>query len=247
MNKKSAKYKPYHAKKVIPLSSRIIPCEMDNHKPFSKAVKKAISIIESVHSIDESCDPIPIKLVKECEGYAAQFWYDPLQIVICTNDSPRVLTVVHEIGHYLDYSLGARIDEWRGKLMSEIKRTSGYKTLKNFDPTRMGKVILTDKHGTRERLIPMKEIDPGAKYRIEQCNKCELFARAYEQYIGMKSRQLQSELEPETENRLNLISRENIEVTWNARPILWKTGDFIEVERTFDLFFLDIGWKISTN
>jgi len=61
-------------------------------------------------------------------------------------------------------------------LLSELKRTNGYKPLKNYDPTREGKVIVTDKNGTRERLFPMKEIDPGAKFRIEQCDESGLFA-----------------------------------------------------------------------
>jgi len=92
-------------KKLIPLSSRIFQTEMEHNKSFSNAVKKAIIVMESVHFINEICKPIPIILVKVCEGYAAQFWSNTLQIVISTNYSPRILTVVHEIGHYLDYSL----------------------------------------------------------------------------------------------------------------------------------------------
>lgn len=238
---------PYKAKIIVPISSRIHPVAMEHQKIFKDVVNQAIKTIEQIHGIDVICNPIPIKLVKKIDGYAAEFWEEPLEILVSTNESPRVLTIVHEIGHYLDYSLGERINDWRWKLMTTIKRTTGYKTHKNFDSTRMGKVIITDKNGTKERLLPMKDLDPGRKYRIELCSDSELFARAYEQYIGMKSGQLISELEPETENRLELISGDNVEVKWNALPILWKNDDFVEVENLLDFFFTEIGWSVTKN
>jgi hypothetical protein len=241
---KLANGKLYKAENLVLASSRIYPCSATYSKPFREAIQKAIHIIEEVHYLDADCESIPVRLVKDCDGYAAQFWPDQLEIRVCKTQSPRVLTIVHEIGHYLDFSLAECINDWRKELMVTIKRTKGYKALKNFDGESMGKAIVSDGNKTKEKYYRLRELDPGRKYRIEACDDVELFARAYEQYIGIKSDQLQSELEPETEHRLEIIGWGNFDPVWNARPILWKMDDFQEIVPLFDKMFSDIGWKI---
>jgi hypothetical protein len=236
--------KPYRAAHLMCVSEKIITPMGKYHQAHRDAIIKAIEIIGMVHQIDASFSPIPVKIVKECDGYAALFNPNSLEILVCKIEPPRVLTIVHEVGHYLDDSLGERINKWREKLIQAIKRTKGYKKLKNFDINGSGVLVVTSKNGVTRRNVPLRKLDPGLKYRIEACDDIELFARGYEQYIGIKTGACIDEIESENEYRLDIINGKPIN---KAIPLMWKLDDFQEVESVLDEMFTEIGWGIIQN
>ena len=222
------------------------------HNRVRMIVQNAFQSIEMVHDIDASFVSIPVQFIGASSEWDALFSSDkqgiPLLIEVSIKKDLRVLDVVHEIGHYLDVSLGKRIVRWREGLVDTIKRTEGYRAFRNYDFMGTTRVLITDENGTREEIRKLDDVDPGSIYRMYACDDTELFARGYEQYIAMKCGLLQSEVERDTRFGLQITKKGDETIShWNSVPILWGADDFWQVENLFDKLFHELGWKVDAN
>jgi hypothetical protein len=195
-----------NAQPVEPFTS--IPTEL-------KAVfVQALQIINSVHG-DGFLEPLPIKFVatKALGGYQIDHQSKvPLGFVFRKGRSVQLETIIHEIAHALDHQVlgedhvfASTSTELLGatdllELMTAIANSQAYQTVQSY---MIGQVV----HGT---VI--------TKLREYYLDKREWFARAYVQYIAIRSGNQQL---LDFVNRKNLSSKSKI-----VYPEAWSEQDF---------------------
>ncbi len=178
------------------------------------AVDTALSAIDSVHG-DGELPEIPIKLSRS-KWKRGSFWYvigKPERIDISKVGGGDALTVVHEVGHFLDLSGLGRAGEFaslaeRDTLMAEwweaINATPEVQQLQNTN------------------LYPYS-------YRAYLLKPIELWARSYSQYIAQKSGN--AELLRDLEERLE-----------EAPLTHWTEESFRSIMEAIDKLFVRLRW-----
>ncbi len=180
--------------------------------------EKALKIINLVHG-DGFLEPLPIKLlaVKALGGYQIDAESKiPLGFVFRKSRLVQLETIIHEIAHALDHQVfGAQFvfaslsTELLGATdliatMTAITNSHAYQTIQSYT---LGQVI----HGT--------VITKLLEYHLD---KREWFARAYVQYIAIRSG---------NQELLDFVNRKNL--TSNAKivyPESWSEQDFIPIK-----------------
>ncbi|MGI8854339.1 MAG: hypothetical protein ACR2JW_01180 [Thermomicrobiales bacterium] len=155
-----------------------------------------------------------------------------LRIEVGLNGLHPHLTLVHEIGHFLDYEMLGHPQEFASAmghivpLMQAIDRSEAVRRL----GARIDKkyAMILDTRGRLRREV----VQQGAVRRLLLPE--ERFARAYAQYIAMHSRSLivQEQLHRKRTNRL----------TQGIYYEQWDDDDFAPIAREFDALLRQKGW-----
>jgi SPP1 gp7 family putative phage head morphogenesis protein len=177
-------------KKSVPadLSGRQLSVAHMN-KALEKDLRAALALIDGVHGPDGATRwgvPLPITRAnkKNAHGYFGRSFrrgvgYTPNQIGICTDQHPR-LTLVHEMGHYFDFSMEGTGPVGGIEFASNMPR--------GMSPER--KALwneFIDACADTDELRYVKANLRG-KLRDYYVSPEEMFARAYSQYIAVKSK-----------------------------------------------------------
>lgn len=222
------------------------PRRVPDGKPVSQALsilatlgpihklQNAIAAVDSVHG-DGELTKISVDVRQTLpDRKIAIFQVDnitnlPLEIAISGNSPSWEMSLLHEIGHFLDWSAlgdnkfyysigGSKLNEWR-RLVHESQTVIKLKyCLDNLylvpDPIKKEKVDLSN----------------IARYFLQEN---ELFARSYAQYIAERSE------DPILKSELNSVL--------NGSPALslsqWQSQEFTIIAAEFDRLFRSWGWQ----
>jgi len=153
----------------------------------------------------------------------------PVKIALADFAEQPALTLVHEIGHYLDHQAigtpgkyasrtSSEFDSWRDALLDSAatRRILELWLVPPVPPGHAAAAAAEARAAMRKHLDRMLE---------EQ----EAFARAYSQYVALKSR-----------NRR--LARELGVVKAFTYPAQWEENDFVPLARELDSLFEGLGW-----
>jgi len=195
--------------------------------PHVAEVKKVIEEIDKIHGMKDGLPQITID-GKAGRNYGV-YSYDESRIGIAKNSEHPMNTTAHEIGHYVDnrafgnggYTFGSKENPEVQPLMSAI---SSSETMKNL---RSGKYDYYTPEGESYRV---KIVSPSQRKYYQ--SRVEMFARAYAQYVTVKSNnpQMMSELRNEQKSRYSHFT-------------VWQDEEFKPIEAEFDKLFKSKGWS----
>jgi hypothetical protein len=193
-----------------------------------------LSIIDRIHG-DGELPVIPIggTGTRSAGGFLASTRDGrPLRIEIGLNGLHPHLTLVHELGHFLDYEALGRPHEFvstAGHIASLMRAIERSETIRKLTG-RIGRkyAMIPDVH-ERLRREPVQQ---GAVNRLLLPE--ERFARAYAQYIAARSGNpvAQAQLDRKRMNRL----------TQGIYYEQWDDDDFAPIAREFDALLRQKGW-----
>jgi hypothetical protein len=212
-------------------------------KAHRAAVDNTLLLIDSVHSIPANFRNIPItKTRKAMEGGLKRRIRDycPIEIMLNKHGCEDTGSLVHEVGHYLDanstYNESVNNNdniitkEARGKILTAVARSKSFLDFKKLFYQRIRINNTTDNSTVTARV--------DGKY---WGNSMEIIARAYMQYIGVKTKDA---------NIAKYIKRHvgKPRVIDGAiyLPFQWTARDFDPIEKAFDEVFAEIGWRSSS-
>lgn len=144
-------------------------------------------------------------------------------------------SLAHEMGHALDYKGGvrdSRYSEARKNLFDAIYKSDAYKTLQDMkeNPTKYKKVVA--KYSNVDISVESKTVYPSYSATLYFQSQNELFARAYAQYIGVKSGN------KSIQNGVKSVG----EGTTYLGAAQWSDTDFKPIEKAMDNLFAEMGW-----
>jgi hypothetical protein len=167
----------------IPISTRLIVPDGAAFDP----VRRALAAIDAVHR-DGNLPLLPISRTRAVTEVGVYEWSDrtgePLRLRLSGLGEHPELTVIHEIGHFLDHqALGrpgtfASETEAATNVMQAIDLTSAVRQLRSLRNRRQ---VLVVRRGRRQT-VPIRS---GLVIYLLQSR--ELFARAYAQFIVQES------------------------------------------------------------
>ena len=183
------------------------------------AVDVGLSLIEKVHGVF----PLPLVPIYYLEtaragGYTPQ----PRSIEISLLSPRPVLTIVHEVGHLLDDALGdfeVYSSMEQGTPIYSVVQTA----LQSESMQAMQEYLAVTSGMTLTRLNVMKWMDVP-----------EIWARAYAQYIALRSEDVMLQIHLQEEISL---AQEEIE-----RYVQWQYEDFAPIAGAIDEMFEQLGW-----
>jgi hypothetical protein len=167
----------------IPISGRLVVPESAAFDP----VRRALAAIDAVHG-DGDLPFLPVVRTRATTEVGVYEWSDrsgePLRLRISTHSEHPELTVVHEIGHFLDHQALGRPGTFASEsdalhsVIATIDSTDAFAQLRALRTRR--RAVITER-GRRE-------IEPIRQQRVEYLlQPHELFARAYAQFITVRS------------------------------------------------------------
>lgn len=199
--------------------SNVLTIDTSLSKELQDAAKEALNLIEKVHGLPANISKIPIKELigqdKNVHGfYRIKDDNSPESIEVSKNTRKPTMTILHEIGHYIDYHALTRLNissardltEWR----EAIENSNAYKELKSMNQN-------PDKHKIE---IGDYSIKPDREYTQYLLQYDELFARSYMQYIMTKN------------GRAKDVGYYTEATLYEA--IQWQPNDFKQIEVAFD-------------
>lgn len=195
-------------------------------KEVGQAVRETFKVIDSVHTVPDNLPKIPIKTNRKLRSMAAYSYREnssgeeiPVNIEINPDISTHLeLSFTHEFGHYLDSQVFGR-----GKSTKSMQVLE--EAINNSDAMRSLNAIKENKNNT------MKVRGRASYY----ATRTESFARAYAQYIAMKS------------NNSEMISQVNGILSYdrtvnNVYPhSQWGKSDFQPIFKAMDNLFKNKG------
>lgn len=155
--------------------------------PASDTVREALAAVDAVHG-DGYLPPLPVRPTRG-RREIGRYEYDrrgrPLRLTVNPGSDRPHLTVVHELGHVLDHQALGRPGRFASEtgnipdVMRAIAQSEAVRMLKSRQGRRQARVTRPD--GSRfvvalERRVVAYLLEPK-----------ELFARAYAQYIAVRS------------------------------------------------------------
>ena len=232
----------------LEISAKFIVPGGSRDKRLQRLMKDAFEAVERVHGIDRTFSVVPVKFISASTSAEARLVSEkaglmikPIRLDVSKKTEAHPLDAIHEFGHYIDYSLGDQAREIRNKLLDTIKRSYGYKTLKEISYSTEVDVEVSDEKGKRIERMPYHKIDVGIKYRWYLLSDEEIFARAYAQYIALRAGIGKERIEEMTKFRLN----DNGKYIIRTYPLQWKEEDFEPIADQFDRLFQHLGWQVS--
>lgn len=186
-------------------------------------VRRALAVIDAVHG-DGPLPPISVAVMAARDRNSHGEFDGPRHAIAVNRQSPYPeFALIHEIGHALDYLApgdsrqfaSESQESWLAPLIARLRVSQSA-------------VVLTE---TAESPLTPPEIVAFAQYLLRPS---ELFARAYAQYVALRS----------ADDRL----RVQLGVAHhrpNARrlPIQWDSTEFEELAVVFDWLFQAQGWR----
>lgn len=197
-------------------------------------VREALAAINSVHG-DGALPTIPV--VRNQSRNPAEYIFDrtdgrALRIEARNVTSFPHFIVIHEVGHFLDHqTLGtqgrfASAEGWLSEIMEAIRGSAAISGLHGRIGKRYAMVI--NAHGRRQRENVSQH---HVRYLLEPE---EQFARAYAQYIAIRSGD--ATLLAELSNRRGSILVQRVYYEQ------WQDTDFVPIAQAFDRLLRRQGW-----
>jgi hypothetical protein len=216
----------------IPISSRLLVPEGAAFAP----VRRALAAIDAVHG-DGDLPRIPVVRTRAVTEAGAYQWSDrtgeALRLRLSSLGEHLELTVVHEIGHFLDHQGIGRPGIFASEtgvlvsLMQAIDRTDAVNRLRSLRARRR---VIVDERGRREAEVVRQS---HVAYLL-QSN--ELFARAYAQFVTVES---QHPLLLDQLNYLRSLRRTRV------YHDIWTDDDFVAVASELRRLFGRRRWMRS--
>lgn len=207
---------------------------------IAPAIRDAVDAINRVHGVPKEMVQLPVRTTysKTSLGYYMFNRSDgsPIELALSQKGPFKRLTMVHELGHYLDhhgigtpghYASGDADGEVQN-VMNAIIKSKSYRQLKN----NMDKNIavlnkeLELTHSAKRQKKLLAELE---KFKYPTSNH-ELFARSYAQFIASKPGN--GKIREELEYRR---SRENL-------PMQWPDDDFKPINKAMDKLVHNLKW-----
>ncbi|HEX4951231.1 MAG TPA: hypothetical protein VFZ34_31530 [Blastocatellia bacterium] len=196
-------------------------------------LRTVADLIDDVHLVTI----IPQTIVRSVAGLVARGQYKPSQtnatdlIEVHSAINDAEMSLLHELGHLLDYraigkssSYASQTEKALSRLQRAMNQSQAVKTLEQHLS-----VFLTRPDATGQQFRQSTQ-----KYLSYLLLKRELFARAYTQYIVMKSQS------PQLLRQLDAI-RYNPKDPFRFRQ--WEASDFQPIFAEFDQLFRRWGWS----
>lgn len=218
----------------------------------------ALRAIDAVHGDGEldmailgDKDEVTRGKMVEAGEYRATSVSDRPVLDILPNGPTRSLTLVHEIGHWLDHKMIGNNEmgtfQDAAELKSAIAKSQAVKILKSYSDK--DKKAKREKKGSRATITGKEKRGTTVKYTIdgERTDYLllpeELFARAYTQYVIQRGgdenlrRELASRIAAPTTTDRGGRTKEDLHY-----PTHWEPADFEPIAREFDKLFTAKGW-----
>ncbi|HEY0007319.1 MAG TPA: hypothetical protein VGB55_01230 [Tepidisphaeraceae bacterium] len=215
----------------VPVAERL---QGPSRGKLADALKSATKAVDKLHGIEPASASIPVKL-NSSTTYNGLFSYKrysgaPVGIQISTNATAPRMTLLHEIGHWMDLTqfgkadqYGTTINENFAKFRAAVKETRAVKTLQALSDN----PLVALKNGRSVR-VPKPYVD----YLLQTH---EVWARAYAQYIAIESG------DPVILQELNSMresdDKQPVEV---RRPRQWTDEDFEPIRAVIKGILFDL-------
>lgn len=224
--------KPEKKKKAgpIPSGKPVSEAFTDIPKKVKTPVTKALKIIDDIHG-DGTLQQIPIKVNKHSTQLGAfrhnTVTHQPHDILLSELGAHKESTIVHEIGHYLDFeTIGTRGEMSSAKPNSELKDV--LKAAKNTTAIKKIEGILANSKYEFDGIVHIVDMydEDYLKYLKSET---EIWARAYTQFIAKRSGNKKM-----TDAIANTLTRKF--------PTQWDDKDFEDLEKEIEKLFVKKGW-----
>jgi hypothetical protein len=193
-----------------------------NEKEVKKKWESVVKTIDSVHG-DGPLPTAPVRHVDSSGPTNGQYRRFDNEIVTYKEDSIP-LTLTHEIGHWIDYR------GFRGLPDADPPMT-GNKVFASHSPL-FKKFIKAAKNTEKIKAITNAGLTTKSKSYLKSNH--EIFARAYSQYIAVKSKN--------PEMLADLKTRQGTPENGKPYPVQWDDDDFIPLYNEIETIFKQIGW-----
>lgn len=217
-----------------PLGTPVSGALTNTAKSLTRIMKRTTEAIDSVHG-DGILKPIPLDAKAPRNAYGAlsrnRFTNKAVKISVKARGHHPHMTLAHEMGHWLDLSaigpkdnvFGTELEVMRPvlKLIKESKATRQIQTVLDS-----GKIL--DKEGIEHMLHP--DFYGHIEYLLSDK---ELWARAYAQYIALKSGDIT--MRAELKAMLELTDHKILHKQW-------LDDDFLPIAKGIDELFKAQGW-----
>jgi hypothetical protein len=199
-------------------------------------LRDAIAAIEQVHG-DGELPRIPVRLVAGISDLG-RFLYDPVTgqpigIVVRADQRYRPLTVLHEVGHFLDWREFG-VDRGFGSAGNPLMRdwhaaVTGSRAFRQLDDLARRGIGRIE----NSRTIELTERELLAVTRSLLPDEC--WARSYAQYGATRSGMISLQ-----RNLVSLRARDPGKVYY---PLQWDDDDFVPIAEAVDHLFIEMGWR----
>jgi hypothetical protein len=199
-------------------------------------LRDVIAAIERVHG-DRELPRIPVRLVAGIPEYG-RFLYDPVTgqpigIIERADQRYRPLTVLHEVGHLLDWrefggnrGFGSAGNPLMHEWHIAVTGSRAFRQLDHLARRGTGRI-------DNGRTIELTERELLAVTRSLLPDEC--WARSYAQYGATRSKMISLH-----RNLESLRARDPRKVYY---PLQWDDDDFIPIAEAIDQLFIDMGWR----
>lgn len=201
----------------------------------NQPLREAIAAIDRVHK-DGVLPIIPVTCASLTNRHG-QFSRTDGRISIEVNPASRsaALTMVHEVGHFLDYSALGNAGEWACEVPGLLDRwrgaVSSSRGVQRLRPLLKSGLDVTTETVTGGTVVEYSVKQDYLRYMLQPR---ELWARSYAQFIAVGSgdmillRQLEV-LRTRKENRFYYGEQ-------------WEAEDFLPISASIEAIFYDLGW-----
>jgi SPP1 gp7 family putative phage head morphogenesis protein len=201
-----------------------------DNKALSTVLTRTMKAIDSVHG-DGVLSAIPLKPTRaKAFGFYRSTFYNAVDIGVRLTGDHQHLTLAHEVGHWLDHiGLGQGVSWGTSSIASaEMKAVQAAmaqsKVIKGINEV-LNTGIVKDTAGNDVRL-PLRL----RKYYTYLANPKEQWARAYSQYVAVRSGD-------------EALLKDLKTVRSSGIPTQWTAKDFAPIAKAIDLLFIAKGWR----
>jgi hypothetical protein len=194
--------------------------------------KRTIAAIGQIHG-DGDLPQIPVELERSRNRHGA-FWYrgnTATKITFKTKGHPE-LTLAHEIGHFLDRQ-GAgqgKFASLKDALFDEFRQAAkNSQAIKDIE-----EYLATGKAPAVARDPSLLNLSPERRYARYLLTTEEIWARAYAQYIAVRSG------DATLMKQLNDLRNEKAQKYY---PSQWTDDDFRPIGEAIDRLMIKLGWR----
>lgn len=199
-------------------------------------VRRALAAIDAVHG-DGNLPQLPVVRTRAASEAGSYDWSDrtgePLRLHFSGLGEHPELTVVHEIGHFLDHRALGRPGNFASETgdISALMQTIGLSAASDALRALRGRRRDLVWERGRRRVVVVKQ--SLVEYYL---SPREQFARAYAQFIAVSSQatELLVQLEAVQQSRLSAMYH-----------VQWNDGDFRPIRQQFDRLLRRLRWMTS--
>ena len=203
------------------------------HAEIKSVITNAINAIDSVHG-DGVLKDIPIELYTLNDGANGEFLGDrgtPIHIQVKKSGNNPEMTFAHEMGHYLDYQALGEPGVFDTVFSNGVTKEL-ISTISKSDTIKGIRTALKDGYytNTGQKILLSPALVDHLEYLLDPR---EMFARAYAQFIAVKSGN--ASMMNQLQTRLDLDSVKSIGYQWTD-------SEFKQIEAAMEKLFIQQGW-----